>query len=111
MAGAFGVVNHVAVPAEAHARQLRERLSLRVVRDLVIELAAHHEIDRRVPQQRFLRFDGDRRPDERHLQLRVRVLHHLRHLHVDVKSRRGSVTAPPARNRLAISTVCSMDTL
>ena len=46
IAGPSGIMDDAAVLAEAHARQFVQRLALGVVGDLVIELAAHHEIDR-----------------------------------------------------------------
>ena len=45
MAGPSGLLTICAVLAEADAGQLFERLALGVVDDLVIELAAHDEID------------------------------------------------------------------
>ena len=88
---AFRDCGPLPVLAEAHAGQFVERLAFGVVRDLVIELAPHHEIDGRVAAAASFRLDGDRRPDEGHLQLRVGVLHHLRHFDVHVKAGSGGV--------------------
>ncbi len=86
---AFRIVNVRAVLAVADAGKILERRALGVVGDLIIELAAHDEIDRLGRVQNFIRLDGHRRSDEGDLHLGVRVLHHLRDLHVHVKSRRG----------------------
>ena len=89
--GAFGIVDDLAVLAEADAGQFFERLALGVIDDLVIELAAHHEIDGLVQVERLIRLGGDGRSDEGDLQFRVDVLHHLRHFDVDVKAGSGGV--------------------
>ena len=86
----FGIVDDLAVLAIADARQFLERRALGVGDDLMIELAPHDEIDGAGRAQGLFRLHGHRRSDERHLQLRVGVLHHLRHLHIHVKTgRRG----------------------
>ncbi len=82
---AFRVVHHAAVLAKTHARQFFKRLALGIVRDLVIELAAHHEVDRRI-LQRLLRLNRHGRSYERHFHLRIGVLHHFRHLQIDLKA-------------------------
>ena len=60
--GAFGIVDDLAVLAEADAGQFFERLALGVVDDLMIELAAHHEIDGLGAEQGLVRLGGDGGP-------------------------------------------------
>ena len=91
MAGPSGLLTMCPLRAETHAGQFVQRLALGVVHDLVVELAAHDEVDRLGAEQGLIRFGGHRRSDERHLQFRVDVLHHLRHFHVDVKTRSRSI--------------------
>ena len=87
---AFGVVDDAAVLAEADAGQLVERLALGVIDDLVIELAAHHEIDGAWCRSSV--FSGSMvtgGPTKATFSFGFDVLHHLRHLHVDVKAGSG----------------------
>ena len=86
---AFGVVDDGAVLAETHAGQIFERLAVGVVHDLAIELPPHHEIDGRGAAQGLFRLGGDGRPDEGHLQLGVRVLHHPGYFRVHVEAGSG----------------------
>src|SRR6266849_3637709 len=65
---AFRVIYDAAVLAKTHPRQFFERLAFGVIGDLVIELAAHDEIDSGIPQ-RLLRLNGHGWSDERYLQL------------------------------------------
>ena len=54
----------------------------------MIELAPHDEVDGAGRPQRLFRLHGDGRSDESHLQFGIRVLHHLRHFDVNMKTRR-----------------------
>ena len=85
---AFGIVDDLAVLAVADAGDLGQRRALGVSGDLMIELTADDEVDRRFCE-RFLGLHRHRRSDERDLQLRVAVLHHLRDLHVDMEAGGG----------------------
>ena len=85
----FGVVNDLAVFAIADARNLAERLSVRVIHHRVIELSARYEIDVLASVQRLLGLDVSVRPDESNLHARVGFLDFPDELDVALQANRG----------------------
>src|SRR5208283_3642132 len=82
-------INETSVFAKHDARYLFERLAQSIVPDLIVKLALYNKVDGLRGVETFLRLDGDRRANERHLQARVLLLHHLGDLGVNVETGRG----------------------
>ena len=82
--------NATAFGAIADAGQFLERRALGVIHYLMVEFTADNKVDRRILAQGLFRLHRHRRTHEANLYLRVGFLHHLGHLHVNVKTGRGS---------------------